>query len=189
MERSGGALTSALGSRIGLADGALWKKGPGRWKEAAEEVSSVPARLALGTTMTYHGASKLSPDGREQTAQFFESIGIKPGPVWATAVGITEALAGLCFLTGIATRPAAVGVLVTQGVAVAKVHKEKGFRIEEGGYEFNVALMAIALGHLIAGPGKVSAHWGVKKAVRRKLGWRGLLGRPHRRELIIDLLM
>lgn len=167
-----------------------WRRGLSgwQWHETAREVSPVPARLALGTTMTYHGATKLAPGGIEKTAQFFESVGIRPGRTWAAAVGLTETLAGICLLAGIATRPAALGVLVTQAVAIAKVHKDKGFRVEEGGYEFNLALMGIALGHLVAGPGKVSAHWGVKKALRRKHGWRSKLGLSHPRERLVELL-
>ena len=66
---------------------------------------------------------------------------------------------------GLATRPAALAVLVTQAIAVAKVHKPKGYNIMQGGMEYNLALMAIAAGLLIAGPGRVSAHEALEHAV------------------------
>lgn len=141
------------------------------WEKLAREFAPVPSRLALGSTMTYHGARKLNPEGFRSTVGFFESVGIKPGKFWAAAVGVTEAAAGICFLAGIATRPAAVGVLATQAVAIATVHKDKGFQNEKGGFEFNLALMAIALDHLITGPGKVSTYGGVKLGIRRRKNW------------------
>src|SRR5207253_557110 len=61
------------------------------------------------------------------------------------------------------TRPAALAVLVTQSVAVAKVHAKKGFSIMNGGFEFNLALMAIAAAMLVAGPGLFSVHEGIER--------------------------
>jgi putative oxidoreductase len=43
-------------------------------------------------------------------------------------------------------------------MAVAKVHAKNGFDITKGGYELNVALMAIAAGLMVAGPGLFSVH-------------------------------
>ncbi|HZZ84159.1 MAG TPA: DoxX family protein [Anaeromyxobacteraceae bacterium] len=128
--------------------------GGGVMKDAA----SLPARMALGASMLYHGTGKLRAEGREQTSQFMESVGITPGRGWAVATGVAETVAGVLAVAGIATRPAALAVLVTQGVAVWRVHSRNGFDITKGGYEYNLALMAIALGLLVAGPGRFSAH-------------------------------
>ena len=46
-------------------------------------------------------------------------------------------------------------MLVTQSVAIAKVHRRNGFDVTKDGYEFNVALMAIAAGLLL----RKSAGW------------------------------
>ena len=80
------------------------------------------------------------------------------GKALAIATGTAEVFAGACALLGFLTRPAALAVLVTQAVAIAKVHAKNGFDITKGGYEFNVALMAIAAGLLVAGPGMFSLH-------------------------------
>ncbi|MFL5444649.1 MAG: DoxX family protein, partial [Myxococcales bacterium] len=74
------------------------------------------------------------------------------------ATGIAEVFAGAAAIFGLWTRPAALAVLVTQAVALAKVHSKNGFDITKGGYEFNVALMAIAAGLMVAGPGLFSLH-------------------------------
>ncbi|HCF62038.1 MAG TPA: DoxX family protein, partial [Myxococcales bacterium] len=39
----------------------------------------LPTRLVLGAAMLYHGATKLTADGRAQTRQMFEGLGIRPG--------------------------------------------------------------------------------------------------------------
>lgn len=122
------------------------------------ETSSLPARLALGATMLYHGVSKLRGDGPQQTGQMFDSLGFRPGRFWAVATGVAETFAGAAAVLGIATRPAALAVLGTQAFAIAKVHAPKGFSVIQGGMEFNIALMAIAAGMLLAGPGRLSTH-------------------------------
>lgn len=133
------------------------------------EHAALPLRASLGSTMLYHGVSKLKGEGLEQTTQFFENIGIKPGRPWVLATAWTEVLAGVSTVLGIGTRAAALAILVTQGVAIAKVHGPKGFDILKGGYEFNLSLIAAALGLLLGGPGRRSLHHSL--ASRRSSGW------------------
>ena len=140
------------------------------WERRARDASLVPIRLALGSTMLYHGTSKLRGDGPAQTGQMFEQLGIRPGRRWAVATGLVEAFAGAAAVLGIATRPAALAVLVTQAVAVARVHAPKGYDTTKGGFEFNLALMAIAAALLVAGPGRLSAHEALEHRVE---GWAG----------------
>lgn len=132
--------------------------------------STLPLRATLGSTMLYHGAAKLKPEGVEQTAQFFESLGIKPGRPWALATAWTETLAGALSLLGIGTRVAALSILATQAVAIAKVHAPKGFDNLKGGYEFNLSLIAAALGLLLNGPGRLSVHQALRPRVARRWG-------------------
>jgi len=123
-----------------------------------KDAGFLPIRAALGASMIYHGVGKLKEESREQAGQMFEQIGIQPGKALAIATGAAEVFAGACALLGFLTRPAALAVLVTQGMAIAKVHAKNGFDITKGGYEFNVALMAIAAGLMVAGPGLFSLH-------------------------------
>jgi putative oxidoreductase len=133
-------------------------------------IALVPARAALGATMLYHGSDKLRGQGPEQTAQFFRQIGLEPAPLLAKLTGWTELLAGAATVLGFATRASALAVLVTQGMAIAKVHRPKGFSNLAGGYEFNLLIMAVAAGMLLAGPGEVSAHGAVAR--RGEHRWR-----------------
>lgn len=136
-----------------------------RIMRGTKEISVLPARFALGSSMLYHGYSKLKPEGLKQTAGFFEQLGFKPGRPFVIATGLTELFAGISAILGIGTRLAALGVLVTQAVAITKVHKPQGFDVTNKGFEYNLALMGIALGLLLAGPGKVSTHEGLERLV------------------------
>jgi putative oxidoreductase len=123
-----------------------------------KDAGFVPVRAALGASMVYHGLGKLKEESRESAGQMFEQLGIRPGKAWAIATGVAEVFAGASALLGFLTRPAALAVLVTQAMAIAKVHAKNGYDITKGGYEYNVALMAIAAGLLVAGPGLFSLH-------------------------------
>lgn len=155
-----------------------------------QAISDVPARLALGASMMYHGLAKLRGEGPAQAAGYFESIGIRPGRFWAVATGVAETASGAAAILGIATRPAAIAVLVTQGFAVMKVHRPKGFDFMQGGMEYNLALMSMALGLLATGAGPVSTHGLLRRATtRRRIArtpWR--FARPSALERGLDLI-
>jgi putative oxidoreductase len=133
-----------------------------------KDAALVPMRLSLGATMLFHGLPKLGGEGARQTGEMLEGMGIRPGLAWARATGAAEVLGGLTALLGIGTRLGALAVLATQAVAVAKVHAGKGFSNSAGGWEFNAALMAMALGFLVAGPGRISLHEALEHRLERR---------------------
>ena len=149
--------------------------------KALKAAAMVPARAALGASMIFHGLGKVR--AAEETGKHFEGMGLQPGKPLAMATGLAELFAGVGAVLGLWTRPAALAVLVTQAVAIWKVHGSKGFDITKGGYEYNAALMAIAAGLLIAGPGAFSAHEGLETLAQGR-GARGLLRRARPSPLV-----
>jgi putative oxidoreductase len=129
----------------------------------SKETALVPPRAALGASMIFHGLGKLRGEAPKQTGEQFEKMGIRPGKLMAIVTGASEVFAGVGAILGFWTRPAALAVLITQGVAINKVHGKNGYDITKGGYEYNLALMAIAAGLLIAGPGVFSTHEGLER--------------------------
>jgi putative oxidoreductase len=127
--------------------------------------ASLPVRAALGASMLYHGVSKLKGEGPKKTGQMMHQLGFERGEEWAKAAGIAEAFAGASALLGVLTRPAALAVLATQAVAIAKVHAKNGYDMTKGGFEYNLALMGIALFMLIDGPGRFSLHEAIERGV------------------------
>ncbi len=136
--------------------------------------SHLVVRLALGIIFFAHGAQKVfgwfGGPGLSQTIAGFRQMGIPPA---ATAVAaFIECLGGLTMIVGFLTRPAAVGLIAVMLVAISKVHVRNGFFLNWSmapgkghGYEFNLALIAMAVSILIGGAGVLSvdrliAPWG-----------------------------
>jgi len=74
---------------------------------------------------------------------------------WAQlAVAWGEVLGGFALLFGLLTRVAAVGLLIIQAGAILTVTAARGFSfVRGGGYEYNLALIAMCLTVLLVGGG------------------------------------
>lgn len=124
-------------------------------------------RAVIGGFFIGHGLQKLlgkfGGHGLEGTAGFFESLGLKPGKVHATAAGVAETGGGALLLAGAATPLAASALTGTMTVAIRTVHLPKGPWVGDGGYEYNVVLIAALFALTAAGPGELSLdrrEWG-----------------------------
>jgi len=127
--------------------------------------SHLVVRVALGTVFFAHGAQKtfgwFGGHGLSATIGGFRQMNIPPA---ATALAaLTECFGGLALIVGLLARPAAVGLIAVMLVAIAKVHGRNGFFLNFAmtpgkghGYEFNLALAAMALSVLIGGAGALS---------------------------------
>ncbi|MDE3839168.1 oxidoreductase [Bacillus methanolicus] len=117
-------------------------------------------RLVIGLTFMGHGAQKLfgwfGGHGLKGTGGFFESIGIKPGYQMALLAGLAEFLGGALFALGLFTPLAAALIAGTMLVAIVKVHGSNGFWAAQNGYEFNLVLLAAAIGVALIGAGSYS---------------------------------
>jgi putative oxidoreductase len=117
-------------------------------------------RTVVGVLFMGHGLQKLrgwfGGHGIEGTGQFFEGIGLRPGKKHATAAGAAETAAGALLTLGFLT-PAAQALLTgTMTTAIDKVHLRNGPWAAEGGYEYNLVLIAAAFAITSAGPGALS---------------------------------
>src|SRR3954447_13075570 len=117
-------------------------------------------RVVVGGLFVGHGTQKLfgwfGGHGVEGTAGFFESVGLRPGERHARAAGTTEAVAGALFAVGLATPVAAAGLAAVMLAAIAKVHAKNGLWVTEGGFEYNLVLLAALAGLVEEGPGPLS---------------------------------
>jgi putative oxidoreductase len=127
--------------------------------------SHLIVRLALGVIFFAHGAQKVfgwfGGRGLAETIAGFRQMNIPPAAT-VTAACI-ECFGGLAMILGFLARPAALGLIVVMLVAIKKVHARQGFflnwSLAQGkghGYEFNLALIAMALSILIGGAGCLS---------------------------------
>src|SRR5690348_12603564 len=117
-------------------------------------------RGIVGGVFVSHGAQKLlgwfGGHGLEATSQGFESMGMRPGRLHATAASATEMASGALMILGLATPVAASGITAVMLTAINRVHKKNGFFNTNGGYEFNLVLIGAALALAEAGPGDPS---------------------------------
>jgi putative oxidoreductase len=117
-------------------------------------------RVVVGLTLVAHGAQKLfgafGGYGIAGTGGFFESIGMRPGKLFATLAGLGETGGGLGLALGLFTPFAAAAIIATMIVAILKVHLQKGFFAQNGGYEYPLVLGAVAAGLAFTGPGNFS---------------------------------
>lgn len=117
-------------------------------------------RAIVGALFVGHGTQKLfgwfGGHGIEGTAGFFESIGLRPGRKHATAAGAAEAGGGALLALGFLTPAAAASLIGVMSTAISKVHAKNGPWATDGGYEYNLALIAIMVVLADVGPGDVS---------------------------------
>lgn len=115
-------------------------------------------RLVFGLTFAGHGAQKLfgwfGGPGLKGTAGWMESIGLKPGKAMAIAAGVSELVGGILFAVGLWTPLAALLMVVSMIVAIAKVHGPNGYWATQNGYEYNLAIIIVAIGVALIGPGQ-----------------------------------
>jgi putative oxidoreductase len=117
-------------------------------------------RLTIGSFFIGHGTQKLlgwfGGHGLDATAQGFEQLGMRPGRRNAIAAGLAEAGGGTALLLGLATPLAASALTATMLTAINRVHLKNGPWVAEGGYEYNVVLIAAVLALAELGPGELS---------------------------------
>jgi putative oxidoreductase len=117
-------------------------------------------RVIVGLYYAAHGAQKafgwFGGGGPAGTGAFFEQIGIKPGKPMALLAGLGEFIGGILFLLGFLTPLAALLIIVPMIVAIKTVHGKNGLFSDKGGIEYNLVLIAVALGITLSGAGTIS---------------------------------
>ena len=117
-------------------------------------------RLTVGGFFFGHGTQKLfgwfGGHGIDATSNMFESLGMRPGRRNAIAAGTAEAVGGAALAAGLATPLAAGAITSVMLTAINRVHLKNGPWVSNGGYEYNVVLIAAVLALADVGPGALS---------------------------------
>ncbi|HEX7298239.1 MAG TPA: DoxX family protein [Solirubrobacteraceae bacterium] len=127
--------------------------------------------VVIGAVFLAHGTQKIfgwfGGPGVATTAGFFENIGLRPGRVHAWAAALAETIGGLLLALGLFTPIGSALVIAVMTAAIITVHGTKGFFNTDGGYEFNLTLIAAAFALAGLGPGQ----WSLDNVVG--LDWHG----------------
>ncbi len=136
--------------------------------EARElDLALLTLRVACALPFLYHGSAILfgafGGPGPHNFAAF-----MKQPDVVGYLVGLAQFAGGIAILTGALLRVGTVSVIIVMLGAIFIVHLPNGYDISHGGLEFALTELLLALGLLLAGPGKYSLA-GILPAPLRKL--------------------
>jgi putative oxidoreductase len=129
-------------------------------------------RLVIGGIFVGHGMQKLTGafggGGLPGTEKMMEKTRMYPKDRNALAAALSETLGGVGIMAGAGMPVATAAVTSAMATAYTKVHRRNGFWNSDGGYEYNLALVASATALTIDGPGPFSVdalvgkhRWGV----------------------------
>lgn len=119
------------------------------WFNRLQPVALLVLRLVLGAIMITHGYHKVF-GGFHGHQQFVSGLGL---PAWLAYLSTgTEFFGGIAIVLGLYTRFFAAAFAFEMGVAIWKVHFRNGLT-GQGGYEFPLALVAIAFALVCFGGG------------------------------------
>jgi putative oxidoreductase len=131
-----------------------------RGNSVGVNVALLILRLAFGGIMMAHGGQKLfgwfKGPGMQGTSTMMESMGMRPGKLWAALAGGAEFGGGLLTALGFLNPFGPLATFGAMAMATAKVHWGKPFWVSQGGPEFTTTNMTIASALMAAGPGDYS---------------------------------
>jgi putative oxidoreductase len=126
-------------------------------------------RLVVGGLFMGHGLQKLAGwfggGGLPGTGAAFESMGLRPGRAHAAAAGASETAGGAMIAAGVLTPVGASLLSGTMITAIRKVHLANGPWVSNGGYEYNLVMLATAFALSDIGPGD----WSLERALGMRM--------------------
>ncbi len=123
-------------------------------------VARLIARGVIGGLFIGHGTQKLKGwfggPGLEGTDGMMQALGMHPARRNSIAAGASETVGGALLVAGLATPLASATLIGTMITAIRKVHISNGPWSSNGGYEYNLVLIAALLALAEEGPGDIS---------------------------------
>jgi putative oxidoreductase len=117
-------------------------------------------RLVVGLLMAAHGSQKLfgwfGGHGIAGTGMYFESIGFRPGRLFAELAAVTELVSGLLVVLGFLGPVGPALMLSVMIVAAVSVHWKNGLFASANGIELSLFYATAAVGLALIGYGKYS---------------------------------
>ena len=114
-------------------------------------------RVVVGALLCGHGAQKLwgwfGGHGLNGTGAFFETLGLRPGGLHAALAGASELTGGALLALGLITPLAAALISAVMLTAIWTVHGPKGLWVTDGGFEYNLVILAAVFACTAVGAG------------------------------------
>lgn len=141
------------------------------------DIALLIARLIIGLGLAAHGSQKLfgwfGGYGIKGTGGWLESIGFRPGPLFAAASGLGEFGGGLLVALGLFGAVGPALIVMVMLVAILTVHIKNGFFQSNNGMELTLVNIAGALLIAFGGAGAYSldALFGITLFAGAKIAW------------------
>jgi putative oxidoreductase len=117
-------------------------------------------RTAIGSIFIVHSLKKFDPSWQD----WLVSIGLPPE--MQLPIALAEFIGGILLISGVLTRiTASIFSIISLG-AIFHIRWENGFFVSEGGWEWDLVMLAAQLSIIVAGPGRISVSHLVKKIPR-----------------------
>ena len=117
-------------------------------------------RASIGVVFIVHSLKKFDPVWQE----WLITIGLPPE--MQLPIALAEFIGGVLLVVGVLTRISAAVFSVILLGAIFHIRWENGFLISQGGWEWDLVMLAVTLSIIVAGPGRVSIAHLVKKIPR-----------------------
>jgi len=129
-------------------------------EDSMTDLALLVLRVVTGGLLAGHGAQKLfgacGGPGYMKTSAWMESLGLRPGSVWAGLAGLGELGGGLLTLLGLAHPLGPILATSAMKMATFKAHAGKPIWVTAGGAELPVVNIAVGTTLYLAGPGRLS---------------------------------
>ena len=117
-------------------------------------------RASIGVIFLVHSLKKFDPSWQEWLVE----IGMPPE--MQLPIALAEFIGGILLLVGVLTRiTGAVFAVILLG-AIFHIRWENGFFVSQGGWEWDLVMLAAVLSIIVAGPGRISISHIAKKIPR-----------------------
>lgn len=121
------------------------------------EITHWGIRASIGAIFLVHSLKKFDPSWQEWL------VGIGLPPEMQLPIALAEFIGGVFLIVGVLTRITGVVFSVILLGAIFHIRWEKGFFVSQGGWEFDLIMLAAALSVIAIGAGKISIVYLIKR--------------------------
>ena len=115
---------------------------------------------SVGIIFIVHSLKKFDPSWQEWL------VGIGLPPELQVPIALAELVGGILLVIGVLTRITGAVLAVILMGAIFHIRWENGFFVSNGGWEWDLVMLAVVLAIIVAGPGRISISHLVKKIPR-----------------------